>query len=319
MKFLITGVAGFIGYSTAYRLLKGGHSIVGIDNMDNYYSRNYKKKRLENLYTFKNFEYHYVDVSNQKKINIFFKKKNFDYIIHLAAQAGVRYSRINPSKYIKTNMLGFFNILEASKNKKVKKILYASSSSVYGDNNKFPLNEKETLNPKSIYAITKQNNEQIADYYSREYKKSIIGLRFFTIYGEWGRPDMFLFKLFKSICLKKKFFLNNYGNHDRDFTYIDDAVNSIIKILKKKITSHQVFNVCSSTPINIKNIIKNLKKKNNIKIKYIKQDNSDVLKTHGCNKKIISVTKSKIKTDLFSKLDDMLAWYKDNKIYKYKL
>ena len=206
MKFLITGVAGFIGYSTAYRLLKDGHSIDGIDNMDNYYSINYKKKRLKNLYTFKNFKYYYVDISDQKEINTFLKKKKFDYIIHLAAQAGVRYSKINPSKYIKTNMLGFFNILEASKNKKVKKILYASSSSVYGENNKFPLNEKETLSPKSIYAITKQNNEQMADYYSREYKKNIIGLRFFTIYGEWGRPDMFLFKLFKSICLKKKIF-----------------------------------------------------------------------------------------------------------------
>jgi UDP-glucuronate 4-epimerase len=319
MKFLITGVAGFIGYSTAYRLLKDGHSIDGIDNMDNYYSINYKKKRLKNLYTFKNFKYYYVDISDQKEINTFLKKKKFDYIIHLAAQAGVRYSKINPSKYIKTNMLGFFNILEASKNKKVKKILYASSSSVYGENNKFPLNEKETLSPKSIYAITKQNNEQMADYYSREYKKNIIGLRFFTIYGEWGRPDMFLFKLFKSICLKKKFFLNNYGNHDRDFTYIDDAVNAIVKILKKKITSHQVFNISSNNPINIKKIIKNLKKKNDIKINYIKQDNSDVLKTHGCNKKIISITKFKIKTDLFSKLDEMLAWYRDKKIYKYKL
>lgn len=317
MKFLITGAAGFIGYSTAYRLLKDGHSIVGIDNIDNYYSRNYKKERLKNLNKFKNFKYHYIDISDQKKINVFFKKKNFDYIIHLAAQAGVRYSKINPLKYIKTNILGFFNILEANKNKKIKKILYASSSSVYGENTKFPLNEKETLNPKSIYAITKLNNEQIADYYSREYKKSIIGLRFFTIYGKWGRPDMFLFKLFKSICLKKEFFLNNYGNHDRDFTHIDDAVNMIIKILKKKISSHQVFNISSNNPINIKKIIKYLKKKNKVKIKYIKQDSSDVLKTHGCNKKIISKTKSKIKTNLFSKLDDMLAWYKNKKIYKY--
>ena len=256
MKFLITGVAGFIGYSTAYRLLKDDHSIVGIDNMDNYYSRNYKKQRLKNLNKFKDFKYHCIDISDEKKINFFFKNNNFDYIIHLAAQAGVRYSKINPSKYIKTNMLGFFNILEASKNKKVKKILYASSSSVYGENTKFPLNEKEILNPKSIYAITKQNNEQIADYYSREYKKSIIGLRFFTIYGEWGRPDMFLFKLFKSICLGKQFFLNNYGNHDRDFTHIDDAVNIIVKILKKKISSHQVFNISSNNPINIKKIIR---------------------------------------------------------------
>jgi UDP-glucuronate 4-epimerase len=144
-----------------------------------------------------------------------------------------------------------------------------------------------------------------------------VGLRFFTIYGEWGRPDMFLFKLFKSICLKKKFFLNNFGNHDRDFTHIDDAVNIIVKILKKKTSYHQVFNVSSNNPINIKKIIENLKKKNKVKIKYIKQNSSDVLKTHGCNKKIKSITKIKIKTDLFSKLDTILSWYRDKKIYKH--
>jgi UDP-glucuronate 4-epimerase len=317
MKFLITGAAGFIGYSISHRLLKNNHNVIGIDNFDNYYSPKYKKERIKRLNKYKNFEHHQIDITDAKKINFFFKKKNFDYIIHLAAQTGVRYSKINPSKYIKSNIFGFFNILEAIKSKKIKKILYASSSSVYGDNKKFPIKEGEILNPKSIYAITKQNNEQIAEYYSKEYKKNIVGLRFFTIYGEWGRPDMFLFKVFKSICLKKKFFLNNYGNHDRDFTYIGDVIEIILKILSKKIKFHQIFNISSNNPINIKEIINYLKKNNKINIQYIKQDSSDVLKTHGCNKKILTFTKIKIKNNLITKIDSIFKWYKKNKIYKF--
>ena len=187
-------------------------------------------------------------------------------IINLAAQAGVRYSLENPTKYIDVNILGFLNLVEQAKINNIKKFIYASSSSVYGESTNFPLKENEQLNPKNIYAVSKKLNEEIAEMHQKIDKINFIGLRFFTVFGEWGRPDMFMLKLFKAHTTKGMFYLNNYGNHERDFTYIGDVVKTVDKLIKRKFKKHEVFNICSNKPINIYDVVKNFKKITKLKL-----------------------------------------------------
>jgi UDP-glucuronate 4-epimerase len=319
MKILITGVAGFIGFSLAKELLKKNYLVYGIDNMDRYYSVKYKKFRLKFLNKNKNFYFSKINIEDKTKITKYFKKNNFDYIFHFAAQAGVRYSNINPKKYIDTNLYGYLNLLEAI-TKKPKCIFYASSSSIYGEQKKLPVIESVRSRPINIYATTKYLNEIMSDLYARTFNIKIIGLRFFTVYGEWGRPDMFLFKLFKSFFNKDFFYLNNSGNHNRDFTYIGDVVAIIINIMKKKFKNnkHECFNVCSNKPINIKNIIKFIKKYyGSIKIRNVKRNKLDIKDTHGSNiliKKYFGFNKF---TSMENGIKDTILWYRINKIYKY--
>ena len=312
MKILITGVAGFIGFSLAYKLLEQNHRIVGIDNLDDYYSVNYKKKRLLQLKKFKNFLLIKKDINKLKKKD--FKNQKIDLIFHLAAQAGVRYSFIKPKKYIETNIFGFLNILDLAKQLGVKKMLYASSSSVYGDSKKFPLKETEELKPKNIYAISKKLNEKNAELYSNLDNLNLVGLRFFTVFGEWGRPDMFMMKLFKAHSEKKVFYLNNYGNHSRDFTYINDVVDTILKLMKKNIKGHKIFNVCSNNPQNILKIVNLFNKKNFTKIKLIEMHKADVLDTHGDNSKIKRYLNLKKFSNFYDSFFKVFEWYKKNKI-----
>ena len=204
-NILITGVAGFIGYSLALELLKKGYKIYGLDNFDNYYSIIFKKLRVKNLKKNKNFYFKKLDITNNKDLTKYLKLKRFDYVFHLAAQAGVRYSLINPSKYINTNILGFFNLMEIFKNQKIKRFFYASSSSVYGDNQNFPLKENELINPRNIYGFSKKLNEIIADFYSSQYKFNLTGLRFFTVYGEWGGQICSYLNYLNLLKIKKNF------------------------------------------------------------------------------------------------------------------
>ena len=316
MNILVTGAVGFIGFSLCESLIKKKHKVFGIDNFDTYYSIEIKKKRLNILNKNKNFYFKKIDITQRSGLFNFFKKKKIDIIIHLAAQAGVRYSLINPKKYIDVNIFGFLNIIELAKEKKIKKFIYASSSSVYGENKKFPLSENQSLNPKNIYGLSKQMNEQIASMYSKFFDLKCIGLRFFTIYGEWGRPDMFLFKLFKASQQNKKFYLNNYGNHKRDFTYVKDAVKIVLKLVNYKIVNNEIFNICSNKPIKISDIIKYFKKKNNVKVKLIEMHRADVKDTHGDNKKIKKALK-RIKFSKFYRcLEATYEWYKKNNISK---
>ena len=221
----------------------------------------------------------------------------------------------NPEKYVDSNIIAFANILNFFKNKKTKKIFYASSSSVYGEVKKFPSKESSQLNPKNIYAFSKVVNENLANFYSEKYKIKIIGLRFFTCYGEWGRPDMFLFKLFKSIETKKYLNLNNYGNHYRDFTYIEDVLKIISKLIKSNLKKHEIFNVCSNKPLNILKIT-NLFKNKGLKIRKIKKHPADVYKTHGDNKKVLKITKNINFTNPFNAILNTYKWYKSKKIIK---
>lgn len=321
MKILITGVAGFIGFSLAKNLLKLNKKVemYGLDNFDNYYSKKIKKIRILELKKSKRFKLLRVDICNRNLLIKKLKDQKFTYIIHLAAQAGVRYSAVEPKKYVRTNIFGFINLLDATIKYKPKKILYASSSSVYGESNKLPSKEHHQLFTKNIYASSKKMNEIIANFYSKYYKQNLIGLRFFTVYGEWGRPDMFLFKLFNSFLNKKVFYLNNSGNHMRDFTYIDDAIKITIKLLlSRKIKSnHNVFNICSNKPIKITKIINFFNKKyGNVKIKKILRNKLDVKNTHGSNKTIKKLTSFNKFTDYKSGIINSYEWYKKYKIHK---
>ena len=313
MKIFVTGVAGFIGFSISLELLKKNYTIYAIDNLDNYYSLKLKKARLKILKSYKNFKFKNVDISKKKKLNNYLKGKNFDIILHLAAQAGVRYSIINPKKYIRSNLIGFRNLLDLFKKKNFNTFFYASSSSVYGDTKIFPLKENFNLNPKNLYAKTKIQNEKDAKKFIKNYKKKIIGLRFFTVYGEWGRPDMLILKLL-SYKNKNLFFeLNNQGDHYRDFTYIKDVNKILISLIKKKNFKYGVYNICSSRPIFIKNVINKFSKITGYKlIKNIKKNNLDVYKTYGDNKRIKKLTGININTNFNKGLLNTIKWY--NKI-----
>ena len=235
MNILITGSAGFIGYHVAVKILKTNANVIGIDNVNNYYDTKIKNDRIKKLKKNKKFFFYKIDLSEYKKINNIVKKNNIKIIIHLAAQAGVRHSIYQPRVYFKSNLEGFFNILEISRHNKIKHLIYASTSSVYGNSKKFPLNEEYTTDfPLSFYAATKKSNEVMAHSYSYIYKLPCTGVRFFTVYGPFGRPDMALFKFTKNIMNNKSIELYNHGNHLRDFTYVDDIVDGIFLLIKKK-------------------------------------------------------------------------------------
>ncbi len=313
MKILITGVAGFIGFNLAKFFLEKNKKIkiVGIDNLDNYYSVRLKKDRVKNINKFRNFKFIKMNVYNKKSLDKLIKKNRFDYIYHLAAQAGVRYSIENPQKYYDSNITGFTNLLEVLRKNKVKKIIYASSSSVYGDSKKFPLNESLILKPKNVYALSKKFNEDLANIYKDLYKLNIIGIRFFTVFGEWGRPDMFMLKYLKNIFHKTKFELYNKGNHFRDFTYVGDVVKILYLLRNLKTKDHKVLNICSNNPIKITKIISQINKitRKNPKIKLVALQKADILKTHGCNKKIKKLTKIKSFQKINESLLKTINWY----------
>ena len=266
--------------------LRNGYQVIGIDNLNNYYDVKLKKDRNKILKEYKNYIFKKIDIKNLKELNRIFKKKKIYCVIHLAAQAGVRYSLINPKSYIDNNILGFFNVLDTLRKNNVKKFIYASTSSIYGLQKKFPLKEKfNTDNPIQLYAATKKSNEVMAASYSHLYKISTIGLRFFTVYGPWGRPDMALFKFTKNILKGKPIDIFNKGQHVRDFTYVEDIVNGICKIIidKKINLGSKIYNIGNGKKISLMKYIelieKNLMKKS--KRRYLSLQKGDVIKTHS--------------------------------------
>jgi len=322
MKVLVTGCAGFLGYHICDELLKinNSTSIIGVDSINDYYSQGIKKKRLKDLKKNKNFLFYKIDISNKKKLKKIFNDHKFEIIIHLAAQAGVRHALKDPESYLDSNIKGFLNLVDNLKTNTVKKFIFASSSSVYGEGKKFPQSEEMKPKPINIYSSTKLLNEEIIRDYSNISKIKFIGLRFFTIYGSHGRPDMFLFKLLKSIFKKNSFYLNNYGNHLRDFTHVDDVKMIIKKLIDKKIkTKFQIFNVCSNNPISVLKLTSDVSKitSTNPKIVKIKRHKADVLKTHGSNIKIKKYLNIKSFRNIFEELLPIVNWYRDKKFYKY--
>ncbi len=324
---LITGVAGFIGFHVANKFLNKNFKVVGIDNISNYYDIFIKKKRLSLLKKHKNFKFINDNLLNLKKLINLGKKFKFDYIIHLAAQPGVQLSFSKPKVYVKNNIDTFINILELSKLFKPKHLVYASSSSVYGNNKKFPLDEESDTNkPISVYAVTKKSNELLAYVYSYNYLIPTTGIRFFTVYGPFGRPDMSILKFIDSIFKKKKIKLYNNGKNFRDFTFIDDVVERLYKVTLNKpvikknknsliFTPYRVINFSENKGITINEITYLIEKIMKTKSKKISLSalSGDVVKTKGKNKKLISIIK-KIKTTPYKiGIAKTIKWYLNNK------
>tara|TARA_B100000945_G_C20353376_1_gene583413 strand:- start:197 stop:1156 length:960 start_codon:yes stop_codon:yes gene_type:complete len=313
MKILVTGCAGFIGFHLSKSLIKKRNiTLYGIDNINNYYSKKLKNLRLNILKKNKNFKFYKFDISNYTKLQKIFKKNKFDIVVNLAAQAGVRYSIINPLEYISTNIKGFSNILDLSKKYNIKKYFYASSSSVYGEQKKFPVKENEKLFPRNIYSLSKRTNEEIAEIYSKHYNLNSVGLRFFTVYGEWGRPDMLMMKYMKAKIENTVFALNNKGNHYRDFTYIDDVIDILNKLIFSKLKKrHEIVNICSNNPLRVDLILKKINKLfGKPKIAYKKKLKIEVFKTHGSNQKIKKITGFKKFTSIDIGLSKLVKWSK---------
>ena len=334
-RYLITGVAGFIGFHLAYKLLKQKKIVIGIDNLNTYYDVELKKSRLNILKKFSTFKFYKIDICNAEKLNNLFLKNKFKKVYHLAAQAGVRYSLEQPREYIKSNINGFFNILEVCKDFK-SYLIYASSSSVYGASEKFPFSEKDYCShPIQLYAATKRSNELMAHSYSALYNLPTSGIRFFTVYGPWGRPDQALFLFTKNILNNKKINLFNRGKHSRDFTYIDDIIDGIIRIgnkIPKKNSSWKAKNPIPSSskfPFEIYNIAsnKNIKLTKYVSIieKYLGKkalvnkmplQKGDVINVSSNIGKISNKLKYKPKTNVESGVIKFIDWYLD--YYKVK-
>jgi UDP-glucuronate 4-epimerase len=232
-RVLLTGCAGFIGFHTAQQLLHDGYSVVGIDNLNHFYDEGLKSARLEILRQIKDFDFIQADITDLSAVANVFELQDFDQVVHLAAQAGVRYSLENPHVYIQTNLAGFVNLLEQARKNNIVHFLFASSSSVYGTNPNIPFSEGDNVDhPISLYAATKKSNELIAHVYAHLYRLPVTGLRFFTVYGPWGRPDMAIFKFCKAIFAGAPITVYNHGHMQRDFTYVDDIVQGIVRILQ---------------------------------------------------------------------------------------
>tara|TARA_B110000503_G_scaffold143195_1_gene243153 strand:+ start:748 stop:1704 length:957 start_codon:yes stop_codon:yes gene_type:complete len=312
---LITGCAGFIGFHLAKKLLTSNKKVLGIDCIDNYYPRSKKYQRLEILQKFNNFKFSKLDLNNFNKINALLKNYKIDLVVHLAAQPGVRVSIKNPHNTLRQNLIPFLNILEISRLKKVKKFIYASSSSVYGDSKIYPFDEKDFQNvPVSVYGATKLSNEIIADSYSRNFKLTCVGLRFFTVYGPYGRPDMAYYSFLNNLKNNKTIQVYNNGNMMRDFTYIDDVVEGISNVIKTKFqNNHEVLNIGKGKPDKLMNLI-NLLEKNYVKKFKIKFTNSipqgDIKKTYAN----VDMAKKKINwkpgVSLEMGIKKFVKWYK---------
>jgi UDP-glucuronate 4-epimerase len=338
MTILVTGSAGFIGFHTVIALLKKGKTVIGVDDLNSYYDKKLKFARNKFIFKFikKNklrgkYKFFKIDISNNKALKKIFKKYKFKNVIHLAAQAGVRYSIKNPSLYVKSNLVGFGNILENSKNHNIKHLIYASSSSVYGERDKKkPFSEKDPVDhPIQFYAATKRANELMAHAYSHLFNMPTTGIRFFTAYGPWGRPDMALYKFTENIYKNKKIQIYNKGNHTRDFTYIDDVITGIMKCLgnipkrnnKKKILKNpsesnapfRIINIGNGKSIQLKDYIKlieyNLRKK--AKKIFLDKQKGDVKDTWADTKKLQTVLKYKTNISAKKGVKSFVEWYKE--------
>jgi UDP-glucuronate 4-epimerase len=333
MKILVTGAAGFIGAAVSQYLINRGDEVVGIDNINDYYDTALKYARLDSIKsseTADNFTFIKVGVEDRDAIASLFETQQFDRVVHLAAQAGVRYSIENPNAYVDSNLVGFVNILEGCRHNKVGHLVYASSSSVYGANETMPFSEHHNVDHQvSLYAASKKANELMAHTYSHLYDLPTTGLRFFTVYGPWGRPDMALFKFTKAILEGKTIDVYNYGNHRRDFTYIDDIVEGVVRTLDRVATPngawsgekpdpssskapYKVYNIGAQTPVHLLSFIETLEKALGVEAKkaLLPMQPGDVPDTYADVSSLVADTGYKPSTSVETGVKAFVDWYR---------
>ena len=329
MKVLITGAAGFIGMHTVQKFAILGYEIIALDNINSYYETDLKYARLAALGIERNaivynklikglgdkISFIQLDIQDAGNLNVLFATQNFDIVIHLAAQAGVRYSITNPRDYIDSNIIGFYNILEACRNFQVQHLIYASSSSVYGDTDTIPFSENQNTDfPVSFYAATKKSNEVMAHAYSSLYQLKITGLRFFTVYGPWGRPDMAPVLFAKAGTQSQPIKVFNNGEQSRDFTYIDDIVQGIVLVAEDKwlLKNYQILNIGKGSPVSLMDFIRLLEKELNLQFEYdfMPPQKGDVITTYS-NTSEIEKLGYKASTPLEKGIPKFVEWFKD--------
>jgi UDP-glucuronate 4-epimerase len=331
MKVLVTGAAGFIGSALSINLLDRGNYVIGIDNHNDYYDPALKEARLARHIDHENYTHIRMDIEDGKAVAAVFKEHQFDRVVNLAAQAGVRYSIENPLAYINTNMLGFGHILEGCRHNSVGHLVYASSSSVYGLNTKMPFSVHDNVDhPLSLYAASKKANELMAHTYSHLYGLPTTGLRFFTVYGPWGRPDMALFKFTKAIIANKKIEVFNYGKHRRDFTYIDDIVEGIVRVLFKPAQSNpnwngnspdsassqapwRIYNIGNNSPVELLDYIEAIEDALGIKVEkeLLPLQPGDVPDTYADVDDLVKEFDYKPSMNVKKGVKSFVDWYKD--------
>lgn len=320
MKYLITGSAGFIGYHLSRRFCEEGIEVTGVDNVNSYYDLKLKEDRLDKLKKYKNFKFIKSDLADKEELIKIFEKEKIENVVNLAAQPGVRYSITNPDVSIRSNINAFFNLLECCKDFKVKSLIYASSSSVYGNNQKVPSSVKDNVDhPVSLYAATKKANELMAYTYFHLYNIPMTGLRFFTVYGPWGRPDMAYYKFALNIMNGNPIDVYNNGDMERDFTYIDDVIESIYRLAKKDIVlDYKLFNIGGEHPVNLLYFIETLEKalgKKAVKI-FKEMQPGDVKKTFADSSELAAYTGYKPGTRIEEGIELFVKWFKQ--YYNYK-
>jgi len=330
-KILITGAAGFIGFHLSKRLMQEGYLVTGLDNMNDYYDVNLKQARLDILLKYENFDFEKIDLIERDKIKSLFKSQRFDYAVNLAAQAGVRYSLINPYAYIDSNISGFLNILEACRQNPVKHLVFASSSSVYGANTKMPFSVHHNVDhPVSLYATTKKANELMAHTYANLYKIPSTGLRFFTVYGPWGRPDMALFLFTKAIIEGKPIDVYNHGKMKRDFTYVDDIVEGIVRLIPNSpqpnknwsgdkpdpassFAPYKLYNIGNNQPVELMKFIEAIEQHIGIEAdkKYMDIQQGDVPSTYANVDDLMNDVGFQPNTNILDGVGEFVKWYKE--------
>lgn len=320
MKILITGVAGFIGYHLATRLLAEGNDVYGIDNLNNYYDVSLKQARLQQILPHSNFTFDYLDISDRTLVAELFATNDFDVVVHLAAQAGVRYSLQNPHAYVDSNLVGFTNILEGCRHNSIKHLIFASSSSVYGANTKVPFAVSDNVDrPISLYAATKKANELMAHAYSHLYQMPITGLRFFTVYGPWGRPDMAYFKFVKAIAEDRPIDVYNFGKMKRDFTYVDDVIEAVNRIITTKPLTrngqppYKIYNLGNNQPVELNEFITTIETimGKSARKNLLPMQPGDVVSTYADVQELIADFDFQPSTSIAVGLEKFVSWYQE--------
>ena len=331
MKIFVTGSAGFIGSALTLKLLERGDTVIGLDNHNDYYDVSLKEARLSRHLDHKNYHHNKLNLEDSKGLKKLFEENNFDVVVNLAAQAGVRYSIDNPASYINTNLVGFGNILEGCRHENVPHLVYASSSSVYGSNTSMPFSIHDNVDhPLSLYAASKKANELMAHTYSHLYNLPTTGLRFFTVYGPWGRPDMALFKFTQAILLNEEIQVFNYGKHRRDFTYIDDIVEGVVRVIDKPAQPNQswsgdnpdsgssfapwrIYNIGNNSPVELLDYIKAIEDELGIKAKkqLLPLQPGDVPDTFADIDDLIKDFDYKPITSVSDGVKEFIKWYKE--------